>query len=304
MEKLIIAVITGIFIGQCSPDQRPIDPAYHYPAGLEGVSIDSLESLARYRVGQVRDYPDGRYQLREVFYDNFGHGHFSNFGFGNSELAFMSWEERGVLHPVDSNPPGSEWWSEVNLEFIFWSELAALIHLAEAKPDSSAELPPQVWSWLDFIDEPSSRHWYRAHNSSIIAAYHQYAHLAREEIHPEQVFINMVLYRLLYAQAMVEKEHFTFGKLGEFLADPRGFAVNFIVHDSFFYPSEYPLTQEEQDIILGKKHSIGELEVHFMDDVLILPHAHELYETASKINRTPELMTFIDNGKPIYPFID
>ncbi|MEX2370133.1 MAG: hypothetical protein WD578_03925 [Bacteroidales bacterium] len=301
MIKSAIVIFIILLSAQCS-DDKPIPPEYAYPNSnvLRDLPLDSLKVLAAERVDRVKDNPEGRYLLREEFYRMFGHGRFSRFGFGDSELAFIKWETRGVLHPPDADPPGSPWWGEVNLEFIYWSELAALIHLAEIQINE-ADIPVPVHHWLQFIDEPSSKHWYRAHNSSIIGAYYKFAHLAEQEIHPEQVFINMVLYRLLYAQAMVEAEHFAFGKLGQFLADPRGFAVNFIVHDPFFYPSSYPLTTEEQQIILGQIHSIGELEVEFMDDVLILPHLEELYQTVSIINDTPELMHFINDGKPVYP---
>jgi hypothetical protein len=303
VDKLVIIIWVLILMAYCS-DESPIPVEYAYPDRneLKSLSLDSLKALAARRVDLVKDYPEGRYMLREEFYQTFGHGRFSRFGFGNSELAFIKWETRGVLHPPDADPPGSPWWSEVNLEFIYWAELAALIHIADLQPDSS-ELSPQVLHWLRFINEPTSKHWYQAHNSSIISAYHKFSHLAEAEIHAEQIFINMVLYRLLYAQAMVEAEHFAFGRLGQFLANPRGFAVDFIVHDPFFYPATYPLTQEEQQIILGGNHSIGELVVEYFDNYLIMPHLEELYETASVINMTPELMLFIDNGKPVYPAI-
>lgn len=292
-----------ILIGTCTlRKELPAEYSYPHPDELRSLPLDSLKAIAEARVLRVKDDPHGRYILREEFYQKFGRGRFTRFGFGNSELAFVKWETRGVLHPPTANPPGSLWWSQVNLEFIYWSELAALIHLSGIQLEEH-HVSTQVDRWLRFIDQPSSRHWYQAHNSSIIAAYHKFAHLADNETHPEQVFINMVLYRLLYAQAMVEAEHFAFGRLGAFLSNPKGFAVNFIVHDPFFYPSTYPLTKVEQDIILGKKHGIGELEVQFLDNVLILPHLEELYETASKINGTPELMSFINNGEPIYPSI-
>lgn len=303
MGKIVLIIWVSLLMTYCS-NENPIPVEYDYPARseLESLSLDSLKALAAHRVDLVRDNPEGRYLLREEFYQTFGHGEFSRFGFGNSELAFIKWETRGVLHPPEADPPGSPWWSEVNLEFIYWSELAALIHIADLQTDSS-ELSVPVHQWLQFIDEPTSKHWYRAHNSSIISAYYNFAHLADQEIHAEQVFINMVLYRLLYAQAMVEAEHFAFGRLGQQLANPRGFAVDFIVHDPFFYPSAYPLTVEEQQIILGGNHKIGELVVQFFDNILIMPHLEELYETVSVINKTPELMLFIDNGKPIYPAI-
>jgi len=303
VKTTVLILAIGFITLGCSSERQPSGHHDRPPAEFINVSLDSLKQIAKERVERVKDDPQGRYQLRKEFYHKFGHGKFSQFGFGNSELAFMKWETRGVLHPPDYNPPGSPWWREVNLDFIYWSELAGLIYLSDVQLSDTDELPKQVWNWLHFLEEASAKNWYKAHNSGIIAAYHKYADLAMEEIHPEQVFINMVLYRLLYAQAMVEAEHFAFGKLGEFLADPRGFAVDFIIHDPFFYPAEYPLTIEEQEIILGKKHSIGELIVEFFDDILVLPHIDELYETASIINGTPELLGFISNGEPVYPFI-
>lgn len=268
-----------------------------------GLSLDSLKVLARDKVDKVKNDPEGRYKMREVFYEKYGRGEFTEFGFGNSELAFLKWEKRGLLNPPDSVPAGSPWWRAVNLEFIYWSELAGMIFNSDLNDSDTLELPAPVEFWLGFLNKPVSRSWYKAHNSSIIAGYAKFSDLARRELVAEQVFINMVLYRLLYAQAMVEAEHFTFGKLGEFLANPSGFAVDFIVNDHFFYPATYPLSPEERDIILGKSHKIGELEVKFFDDRLILPHLTDLYTTAAEINNSPELLQFIEDGKPVYPHL-
>lgn len=286
----------------CSPGQKNKNsPENYLPSQPHNIKLDSLKILAQQIVNSVRNNPEGRYQMRKEFYERYGHGEFSEFGFGNSEIAFLSWEKRGLFNSPEDTPPGSPWWRNVNLEFMYYSELAALIHEEGLDTLNFLKVPVQVDFWLDFIDTPSSKHWYRAHNSSIIAAYEKYTELAKDEILAEQVFINMVLYRLLFAQAMVESEHFAFGKLGAVLANPKLPAVKFIVHDPFFYPSTYPLTKHEQNIILGKVHSIGELEVKFLDYYLIMPHLEELYTKAAEINNTVGLLSFIKEGRPVYP---
>jgi len=300
-----LAFLVGLllFAAACKDSTGSEKPSTDLPE-YTVLSLDSLKVLAREKVEKVKNDPQGRYQMREVFYKKYGDGKFTEFGFGNSELAFLKWETRDLLNPPDSVPAGSPWWRAVNLEFIYWSELAGLIFSSGLEGSDTTELPVPVVFWLDFLEKPSSGNWYKAHNSSIISGYGEFAHLAQKEVHAEQVFINMVLYRLLYAQAMVESEHFAFGKLGELLANPSGLAVDFIVNDHFFYPTTYPLTSEEIDIILGKVHSIGEVEVQFMDDVLILPHLEELYSTAAEINKSPGLLHFIDEGQPIYPHLN
>lgn len=303
MKTLTILGCLFFVWGCTSAEDEVLIQHWKYPPLNADMSFDSLKTLVDQRIDSVKDYPHRRYEIRAYFYEQFGEGHFTKFGFGNSEIAFLKWEARGVLKPPHSDPPGSEWWSAVNLKFIYWAELAAFVHISGIDT-TGLNLNTQIQHWLLFLDEPSSKHWYMAHNSSIIEGYHLYRDLAVEEVHAEQVFMNMVLYRLLYAQAMVEAESYAMGRLGQFLAKPSGIAVDFIVHDPFFYPETYPLNQEEKDIILGKKHAIGELEVEFSDDVLILPHLEEMYTTSAEINGTPSLLMFMHDGKPIYPHID
>jgi hypothetical protein len=110
----------------------------------------------------------------------------------------------------------------------------------------------------------------------------------------------MVLYRLLYAQSMVEGQCL-FPKLSEILGDPKGAAVQFITHLDAYYPSHYPMTKEEIRDVLGKTHSLDELGVNFMDDVLIEPELTHLYHEASTWNKQPGLEALIINHKPTYP---
>ena len=56
---------------------------------------------------------------------------------------------------------------------------------------------------MSFVDAPTARNWYRAHNASIIAAYLDQRELAEAESRPERFFMNVVLVRVLYAHALV-----------------------------------------------------------------------------------------------------
>src|SRR5438874_2727118 len=181
--------------------------------------MGDLESLAKQAfatVSAVADDPEARYGLRVRFYEKYGEAIDDGAGYGNSELAFMRWEiDRGVLEPLDAPRPGSRWWRNVNASLLFDAELAALIYEGGAQVDA----PPGSRRWLDYIDAPSERSWYVAHNGSIAAGYLAQAAAARDELDGEQRFMNIVLYRVLYAEAMVSGATFL-GRLGELLANP------------------------------------------------------------------------------------
>jgi hypothetical protein len=261
-------------------------------------SLKEIEAQTWKYVDTLKDSPQARLMSREVFYEKYGGGTPAHkFGYGESELAFLRWEERGVLEPPGADPPGSPWWSEVNLWFIYLSELGARAREAGLPKE---ELPMPAQFWVDFIDRPGSQSWYKAHNSSIIDGYLKFPELAVKEDLPEQVFINMVLYRLLFAQSMVEGGFF-FPRLGEILADPEGGAVDLITHLDDFYPRNYPMTPEEVKAVMGKAENLEELGVKFMDDVLIMPELTNLYRHAATLNAQPGLMKFIARNKPAYP---
>lgn len=261
-------------------------------------TLQNLESEVWKYVETLRASLEARLKSRDAFYKRFGQGNkLEEYGFGDSEIAFMGWEERGVLRPPGANPCGSEWWSEVNLWFIYLSKLGEKAYDVQF-PKSQLPVPSQFW--VTFIEEPNSVNWYRAHNSSIINAYIKYPHLAKKETVPEMIFINMVLYRLLFAQSIVEGQ-FVFPKLSKILGDPRGGAVQFITNLDAYYPSHYPMTKEEIADVLGKTHSLDELGVKLLDDVLIEPELTHLYKEASTWNNQVGLKALIVNHKPAYP---
>lgn len=266
---------------------------------------EQLEQKARATVEAVWNDPAGRLALRQKFYRIHGHSElmaapadaepeFFEYGYGRSEIDFMRWEaRRGVL-----NETGSAWWRGVNGDFLYWSELASLAYDAQAV-DLNWELP--VRRWLDYIAKPGSRTWYRAHNTSIVQGYRTRVKEAENEPNTEQVFVNIVLYRLFFAQALVE-DITGFGALGELIADPRLPAVQALVHLPDFYPKGYPLTPEEFAKVTGHGgFSLEEIAVRLLDQLLLAPHITDLYNAAAAWSGIDEVVTMQTQNKPTYP---
>jgi hypothetical protein len=262
--------------------------------------LQKLKKKAEEIVFNVSNDPQARYQLRYEFYQKYGDAFIKESeGLGNSELAFIEWEiKRGTLNSLSSENPGSIWWREVNSHFLYVSTLAQLI---KESGELFENIPTPVVYWLDFIDNPNEQTWYRAHNSSIISGYQIANASAFEENVYEQYFMNIVLYRLLYAQSMVEGVDF--GILGEILGNPRGESVSIITDIEAFYPSHYPLSKEDIAYVTHKSHNFMGLVEDIFDKILILPHLNRLYEEASDWNNSIELSNYINNNKPHYPII-
>ncbi|WP_299886152.1 hypothetical protein [uncultured Lacinutrix sp.] len=257
-----------------------------------------LEQKAKDIVSKVSNHPQGRYQLRYEFYQKYGNPLIKGKeGLGNSELAFINWEiKRGTLNSMSDSKPGSLWWREVNSHFLY---LATLAQLIKESGSTFQELPIPVNFWLDYINSPNEQTWYRAHNSSIISGYYAADALAFNENIYEQYFMNIVLYRVLYAQSMVEGV--SFGILGKIFGNPRGCAVSIITHIESFYPSHYPLSKEDIKYVTHNAHNFLGLIEDVFDKIFILPHLDKLYAEASQWNSSPVLKMFIKNNKPIYP---
>jgi hypothetical protein len=221
-------------------------------------------------------------------------------GLGISELEFMGWEiRREVLNPVVLPlPGGSPWWRNVNLKFIILAQTAA--EIVQMKKENDPEINNEVRLWLQFIKRGTPRSWYRAHNASIVRAYLDFIPDAKLETIYEQTFMNEVLYRLLFAQAMVEDDTI-FKAIGEFDANPLLPSVDLIVHIPAFYPDHYPLSKDDIQYVMHKGHGVdGDLERDF-DDYLIYPHIPALYSIAADWLNIPALRDFQNDGKPIYP---
>ena len=261
-------------------------------------NLKILEDQAKRIVRGVSNYPQKRYQLRYKFYKKYGKSiSKGKEGLGNSELAFIDWEiKRGTLNPLNNLQPGSPWWRKVNSHFLYLATLAQLIH---ESGQTFEEVPVPVQFWLDFINMPNEVSWYKAHNSSIISGYVIADSLAFEENIYEQYFMNIVLYRVLYAQSMVEGV--SFGILGKIFANPRGSAVSIITDIEAFYPSHYPLSKEDMKYVTHHAHNLMGLIEDIFDKIFILPHLNELYTEATRWNSTEVLKKFVKNNLPIYP---
>lgn len=263
-------------------------------------TYDQLVQQTKTLCHSIADYPEKRLQVRKAFYQTFGFKDKDGLSFGDSEIAFLEWEiKRGVLNPLnDAQQPGSNWWRNVNLKFIFHSELAGAMHQAKV---TNPDAPIPVLAWLDFIQSPSPENWYKAHNTTILAGFNEYIADGVAENNIEQIFLNITLYRLMFAQALVE-DATIFGDIGEWSADPRYFSVKLITSLPDFYPTHYPLTEADLDVIEGKKHTIEDKLVYVMDHDIILPHIQKLYAEAAKWDQAPWLPTYLNNKEPVYPF--
>lgn len=272
--------------------------------------MSDAQTRATAEVAAVADDPQGRLRLREAFYRRFGFG--PGAGFGTSELDFLRWEvRRGVLNAVQAPAPGSPWWRAVNADLLTQALCAAYLH------DSSAAQAPDLptTAWLAYLRAPSATTWYRAHNTSIVAGYLAHAGLARQESEAEQAFMNIVLYRLLYAQALVERsapgllsdlQHGRLGRLigdlERLIADPLLPSVDVIVHLPDFYPASYPLRPDELQYVFETGHSAADLMERLFDHVVIGSGLPALYDEAAGWLSLPELRGMISGRRPNYPW--
>lgn len=250
------------------------------------------------RVAAVRDDPDARYRLAKAFYDSTTGPEIE--GYGRAELAFMRWEiERGVLNaPHARVGPGSPWWRAVNERIIHDALEASL--LAESSSEGSSAA---VSLWLAFLSAPSPVAWYRAHNASVLAGYTEACHLAARERPSEQFLMNLVLARVLYAQALAEGEPFAVGGdplIARFLSDPRSPAVPVVMELPDFYPRSYPLDPLEEELLERRAHS-SEDEALALIDKEPCANLDLLFAFASRSLGVPDIARFIDRKLPCYP---
>lgn len=265
------------------------------------MKLEALEVEARACVEAVLDDPWGRLRLRESFYERYGFGPdraVLPHGYGSSELDFLRWEiRRGVLNRVeDPVKGGSAWWRAVNARFLLDGEVAWRVYEA-GLPEEGLSSP--VRQWLRYLRSPSPETWYRAHNTSIGWGYLECVEEARAESGPELRFMNMVLYRVLFAQAMVEREPWALGHLGEVVANPGLPAVHLMVALPDFYPKDYPLTREDIEKLECLGHDPQDAAVDLFD-TLILAHLDKMYHCAAKWNECPGLERLARDGVPVY----
>jgi len=255
----------------------------------------SALASARAQVAAVRDDPGGRLELvTRTYHGPTGHAP-RHLPFRRAALSFMRWQERrGVLNPLDAQVPGSTWWRQVNERLLRdGCESVALAGGLAGEPSS-----PAVRLWLAFIETPTARNWYRAHNASIVGAYLEHRELAEGESAAERFFMNVALGRVLYAHALVGAPHLAVGRfapLGRVLGDPRlGMAGAFLSLRRVL-PYRYPLA-EDVETYIADEQDLGRL----LDYAVIVPRLQRVYEWSAEELREPRLLELVRDGNPVY----
>jgi hypothetical protein len=258
-------------------------------------SIRDAAGLADAQVAAVRDDPMARLKLLMSMYAEPRGLAPRHPRFRRAAASFMRWEiDRGVLNPADGRPPGSPWWRAMN-ERLLRDGCEAVARAAGLCGPVST---PTVAPWVSFIARPTAANWYRAHNSSIVAAYLDHLELARLELRAERFFLNVVLLRVLYAHALVAAPQLALGplaSLGPALGDPRlGMASIFLSLERVL-PERYPLTSDLERYLRDER-GVGRV----LDYAVIRPRLQDLYEWSAHELAQPRLADLIRDGKPRY----
>jgi hypothetical protein len=217
--------------------------------------------------------------------------------FRRAAMSFMRWQaERGVLRPLDGDPPGSPWWQAVNDRLLF-DGCEAMARSGGLLGERSS---PTIGLWMSFIAVPTARSWYRAHNASIVSAYLQNRHLAESESMPERFFLNVALLRVLYAHALSAAPRLALGPfapLGRVLGDPRlGMAGAFLSLGRVL-PAGYRL-RDNLEVYLDLVNELGLGRT--LDYGVIGPRLQALYEWSAGELGLPGLRGLVRDGSPIY----
>ncbi len=259
---------------------------------LRGVTA---AAWAEERTAAVRDDPAARIALVERSYGGpFGRAP-RHLPYRRAAMSFMRWQlRRGVLEPAHSSRPGSPWWRAVNERLLRDGCEAVALSGGLAGPVSSRP----AGYWMSFADDPTARGWYRAHNSSVVAAYLEHRDLAEAENAAERFFMNVVLCRVLYAHALVAAPRLSLGwlrPLAPFLGDPRLGMTGIFLQLSRVLPGEYPLSGEVS-YYLSNELGFGRL----LDYGVIVPRLQQLYEWSARELRAPGLLNCLHEGTMTY----
>ena len=246
-------------------------------------------------VAAVRDDPALRLGLASRFYDD-RPGRASIRAYRRAEVAFMRWQiSRGVLAPPQSARPGSQWWRSVNESLL--RDAWEADRLAAGRPGPASK--PAAASWAGFLNAPSPRTWYRAHNASIVSAYLEHRHLCAAEMPVERFFMDVAMARLVCVHALVIRPRLAVGRLalaGRLIGDPRWRGADLFLSLHNILPDRYPLTGFSIDQILALENYAGRL----IDYGVILPKMQPLYEFAASDLDEPRLLDLVRNGFPVY----
>ncbi len=248
-------------------------------------------------VARVRDDPQARLALLCRLYTVPPAVDRGYLPYRRAASAFMGWQlQRGLLNPESAPLPGSPWWRAVNEALL--RDTCEASALAFGRPGDPRT--PGAAATLDFIEAPTARTWYRAHNLTIATAYVDNEDLAHSEGVVERFFINLVLIRVLYAHALVANSRLALGwlaPLGRFLGDPRLGMTGIFLSLGRVLPAEYPL-DDDLNRYVDAEHSVG----HLLDVGIIVPRVSQLYDWSASELGLPALRTLLDDQgqTPVY----
>ncbi len=254
---------------------------------------ESAAAWATEQVERVRDDPGARMALLSRTYDRLCRPR--HVAYRRAALSFMRWQaERGVLRDPDTDPPGSPWWRAVN-ERLLRDGCEAL---ARAIGMGGSPSSPSIAPWMSFIEAPSARRWYRAHNGTVVAAYLDNRGLAEAESRPERFFLNVALLRVLYVHALVAAPRLALGRLGAVgpvVGDPRLGGVGAYLSMGRVLPDRYPLVADLETYLIDE-HDLGRL----IDYGVIAPRTQALYDWSARELGHPGLRELARAGAPVY----
>lgn len=243
----------------------------------------------------VRDDPEGRLALAAATYGGPTGDAPRHLPFRRAAISFMRWEaKRGLLNPLDADPPGSRWWRALN-ERLLRDGCEAVARAGGSGGPASA---PSVELWDAFVGRPTARTWYRAHNASIVAAYLDHRDLAEDESRTERFFLNVVLMRVLYAHALVAAPRLALGRLapgGRLLGDPRLGMAGVFLSLGRVLPDRYP-ADDDLEVYLRAENGFGRL----LDFAVIQPRLRRLYDWSARELGRPEVAELVVDGTPAY----
>jgi hypothetical protein len=262
-------------------------------AGVTGET--AAVEWAAAQVERVREDPAGRLALASRAYQGPSGRAPRHLPFRRAAVSFMRWQaERGVLRRLDARPPGSPWWRAVN-ERLLLDGCEALARSGGLRGPASS---PTIALWMAFIAAPSGRHWYRAHNASIVSAYLANRDLAEQESLPERFFLNVVLLRVLYAHALNAAPRMALGRfaaVGRVLGDPRVGMAGAFLSLGRVLPADYP-ARLDLETTLEVEHRLGRM----LDYGVLAPRLQALYDWSARELEIPDLRGLIRDGSPIY----
>jgi hypothetical protein len=250
---------------------------------------------AQAQVTAARDDPEARVALLARTYHGPTGRAPRHLPFRRAALSFMRWQmKRGLLNPLDGSPPGSVWWREVNERLLRDGCEAVALTGGLSGPSSSHT----VQLWLGFIERPTGRNWYRAHNASILGAYIEHRDLADAESEPERFFMNVALARVLYVHTLVAVPRLALGPLapiGRLVGDPRLGMTGAFLSLRRVLPNRYPLRGDVESFV-AQEQRIGRM----LDYAVILPRLQRVYEWSAVELGEPRLLDLVRDGNPIY----